>query len=172
MHAVLDGLGEPERDALQRRRERAADRYTRLLSEGKPQGDGKRRWSAAARWTRKVHRARRRANLHDPAQQARAVRVIQHERADDELMNARLPKLVDLPTTPAAPATAGAADRAAVEQPGERPDAWWNAAGRPSNDPDHFANARERDSGADTASFTDLSCGNSDQKWVSRDGSF
>ncbi|MEV6904304.1 hypothetical protein [Amycolatopsis sp. NPDC051372] len=43
-------------------------------------------------------------------------------------MNARLPKLFDLSTTPAAPA-AGAADRAAVEQPGERPNAWWNAAG-------------------------------------------
>lgn len=123
------GLGEPERDALQRRRERAADRYARLLSEGKPQGDGKRRWSAAARWTRKVRRARRRANLHDPAQQARVVRVIQHERADDELVNARLPKLFDLPTTPAAPATAGAADRATVEQPGEQPNAWWNVTG-------------------------------------------
>ncbi|MFI5613494.1 hypothetical protein [Amycolatopsis sp. NPDC051903] len=121
------GLGEPERDALQRRRERAADRYARLLSEGKPPGDGERRWSAAARWTRKVRRARRRANLHDATQQERVVRVMQHERADDELMNARLPKLFDLPTPPAA--DTGDADRPAVDQTGEQRNAWWNAAG-------------------------------------------
>ncbi|QRP46648.1 hypothetical protein [Amycolatopsis sp. FDAARGOS 1241] len=125
------GLGEPERDALQRRRERAADRYARLLSEGKPQGDGKHRWSAAARWTRNVRRARRRANLHDPTQQERVVRVMQHERADDELMNARLPKLFDLPATPGASAAADV-DKAAGDQPGEQPNAWWHAAGGPA----------------------------------------
>lgn len=77
------GLADDDRTALQRTRERAADRYGRLIAS--PATSRFHRW--------RMRSARRKANLHDPQQVARVFAAVRHERSDDELREFDMPPM-------------------------------------------------------------------------------